>query len=168
MAGGAVSELSRGGMTTKIEAAKIATTAGVHMAIADGRVDHPLKRISEGGRCTWFLTPSNPVTARKKWIAGSLEPKGVVRVDAGAAQALVNGKSLLPAGVTAVEGGFARGDCVLIRNADGGEIGRGLIAYDAIEAMRIMGRSSRDIEKLLGYAGRAAMIHRDDMALGGA
>ncbi len=168
MAGGAVSELSRGGMTTKIEAAKIATTAGVHMAIADGRVDHPLKRISEGGRCTWFLTPSNPVTARKKWIAGSLEPKGVVRVDAGAAQALANGKSLLPAGVTAVEGGFARGDCVLIRNADGGEIGRGLIAYDAIEAMRIMGRSSRDIEKLLGYAGRAAMIHRDDMALGGA
>ena len=167
MAGGAASELSRGGMRTKVEAAKIATTAGVHMAIADGRVDHPLKRIAEGGPCTWFLTPSTPVTSRKKWIAGSLEPKGVVRIDSGAAKALVSGKSLLPAGVKGIEGSFARGDCVLIRNPDGGEIGRGLIAYDAGEAAQIMGRSSRDIEKILGYSGRAAMIHRDDMALGG-
>ena len=167
MAGGAASELSRGGMRTKVEAAKIATTAGVHMAIADGRVDHPLKRIAEGGPCTWFLTPSNPVTSRKKWIAGSLEPKGVVRIDSGAAKALVSGKSLLPAGVKGIEGSFARGDCVLIRNPDGGELGRGLIAYDAGEAAQIMGRSSRDIEKILGYSGRAAMIHRDDMALGG-
>ena len=167
MAGGAASELSRGGMRTKVEAAKIATTAGVHMAIADGRVDHPLKRIAEGGPCTWFLTPSNPVTSRKKWIAGSLEPKGVVRIDSGAAKALVSGKSLLPAGVKGIEGSFARGDCVLIRNPDGGEIGRGLIAYDAGEAAQIMGRSSRDIEKILGYSGRAAMIHRDDMALAG-
>nr|HMN74257.1 glutamate 5-kinase [Rhodoblastus sp.] len=155
------------GMRTKIEAAKIATTAGVHMAIADGRVAHPLKRIEDGGRCTWFLTPSNPVTSRKKWIAGSLEPKGVVRIDSGAAKALLSGKSLLPAGVKGIEGGFNRGDCVLIRNPDGGEIGRGLIAYDAGEAAQIMGRSSRDIEKILGYSGRAAMIHRDDMALGG-
>ena len=167
MAGGAASELSRGGMRTKVEAAKIATTAGVHMAIADGRVEHPLRRIAEGGPCTWFLTPSNPVTSRKKWIAGSLEPKGVVRIDSGAAKALVSGKSLLPAGVTGIEGGFARGDCVLIRNPEGGEIGRGLIAYDAGEAAQIMGRSSRDIEKILGYSGRAAMIHRDDMALAG-
>ena len=167
MAGGAASEFSRGGMRTKIEAAKIATTAGVHMAIADGRVDHPLRRIEESGRCTWFLTPSNPVTSRKKWIAGSLEPKGVVRIDEGAAKALIGGASLLPAGVTGIEGGFSRGDCVLIRNAAGGEIGRGLIAYDAGEAAQIMGRSSRDIEKILGYSGRAAMIHRDDMALGG-
>ena len=167
MAGGAASELSRGGMRTKVEAAKIATTAGVHMAIADGRVEHPLRRIAEGGPCTWFLTPSNPVTSRKKWIAGSLEPKGVVRIDSGAAKALVSGKSLLPAGVKGIEGSFARGDCVLIRNPDGGEIGRGLIAYDAGEAAQIMGRSSRDIEKILGYSGRAAMIHRDDMALGG-
>ena len=167
MAGGAASEFSRGGMRTKIEAAKIATTAGVHMVIADGRVDHPLKRIAEGGRCTWFMTPSNPVTARKKWIAGSLEPKGIVRIDDGAAKAIVGGASLLPAGVSGVEGVFARGDCVVIRNAAGGEIGRGLIAYDASEAAQIMGRSSRDIEKILGYSGRAAMIHRDDMALGG-
>lgn len=167
MAGGAASELSRGGMRTKIEAAKIATTAGVHMAIADGRIDHPLKRISDGGRCTWFLTPSNPVTSRKKWIAGSLEPKGVVRIDEGAARAIRGGASLLPAGVKAIEGGFNRGDCVVIRNPAGGEIGRGLIAYDAGEAAQIMGRSSRDIEDILGYSGRSAMIHRDDMALGG-
>ncbi len=167
MAGGAASEFSRGGMRTKIEAAKIATTAGVHMVIADGRINHPLKRIVGGGPCTWFMTPSNPVTARKKWIAGSLEPKGVVRIDAGAARALAGGASLLPAGVACVEGGFSRGDCVVIRNAAGGEIGRGLIAYDAGEAAQIMGRSSRDIEKILGYSGRAAMIHRDDMALGG-
>ena len=167
MAGGAASEFSRGGMRTKIEAAKIATTAGVHMAIADGRVLHPLKRIADGGPCTWFLTPSNPVTSRKKWIAGSLEPKGVVRIDSGAAKALVSGNSLLPAGVKGIEGEFNRGDCVVIRNADGGEIGRGLIAYDAGEATQIMGRSSRDIEKILGYSGRAAMIHRDDMALAG-
>ncbi len=167
MAGGAASEFSRGGMRTKIEAAKIATTAGVHMVIADGRVDHPLNRVASGAPCTWFMTPSNPVTARKKWIAGSLEPKGVVRIDAGAARALAGGASLLPAGVACVEGGFSRGDCVVIRNAAGGEIGRGLIAYDAVEAAQIMGRSSRDIEKILGYSGRAAMIHRDDMALGG-
>jgi glutamate 5-kinase len=167
MAGGAASEFSRGGMRTKIEAAKIATTAGVHMAIADGRVEHPLRRIEQGGPCTWFLTPSNPVTSRKKWIAGSLEPKGVVRIDEGAAKAILGGASLLPAGVAGIEGSFARGDCVVIRNAAGGEIGRGLIAYDAGEAAQIMGRSSRDIEAILGYSGRAAMIHRDDMALGG-
>ena len=167
MAGDAASEFSRGGMRTKIEAAKIATTAGVHMVIADGRADHPLRTIAEGGRCTWFLTPSNPVTSRKKWIAGSLEPKGVVRIDDGAVKAILGGASLLPAGVSGIEGGFSRGDCVLIRNPRGGEIGRGLIAYDAGEAAQIMGRSSRDIETILGYSGRAAMIHRDDMALGG-
>ena len=137
------------------------------MAISDGRVEHPLKRIADGGPCTWFLTPSNPVTARKKWIAGSLEPKGVVRIDEGAAKAILGGASLLPAGVAGIDGGFSRGDCVLIRNPAGGEIGRGLIAYDAGEAAQIMGRSSRDIETILGYSGRAAMIHRDDMALGG-
>jgi glutamate 5-kinase len=154
-------------MRTKVEAAKIATTGGAHMVIADGRIDRPIKHIAEGGRCTWFLTPSNPVKARKKWIAGSLEPKGVVHIDAGAARALDNGKSLLPAGVTRVEGVFARGDCVVIRNALGGEIGRGLISYDAAEAAQIMGRSTRDIESILGFSGRPAMIHRDDMALGG-
>ncbi|WP_036263561.1 glutamate 5-kinase [Methylocapsa aurea] len=167
MAGGAASQLSRGGMRTKIEAAKIATTGGAHMLIADGRVAHPVARIGSGAPCTWFLTGSNPVTARKKWIAGSLEPRGALHLDAGAARAIVSGKSLLPAGVTRIEGNFARGDCVLIRNADGGEIGRGLVAYDASEAVLIAGRNSQDIEALLGAPGRAAIIHRDDMVVAG-
>ncbi|MDB5545075.1 MAG: glutamate 5-kinase [Hyphomicrobiales bacterium] len=167
MAGGAASEMSRGGMRTKIEAGKIATTGGTHMVIADGRVDHPVKRIAEGGRCTWFLTPSNPVTARKKWIAGSLEPRGAVHIDAGAARALASGASLLSAGVVRVEGSFARGDCILIRDSRGAEIGRGLVAYDAVDAAQLVGRNSREIEAVLGAPGRAEMIHRDDMALGG-
>ena len=167
MAGGAASAFSRGGMRTKIEAARIATTGGAHMIIADGREPSPLTRIAQGGRCTWFLTPSNPVTARKKWIAGSLEPKGAAHLDAGAARALANGKSLLPAGVTRVEGVFARGDCIVIRNAEGGEIGRGLVTYDASDAVKIIGRSSKDIEGLLGFKGPDELIHRDDMALAG-
>jgi glutamate 5-kinase len=165
MAGGAASELSRGGMRTKIEAARIATAAGTHMVIADGRIAHPIARIASGGPCTWFLTPSNPIAARKIWIGGSLELKGAVHIDAGAAQALASGKSLLPAGVTSVEGAFARGDCVAIRDAQGAEIGRGLVAYDALHAERIRGRNSRDIAHILGTPGRAEMIHRDDMTL---
>ena len=167
MAGAAGSELSRGGMRTKIEAGKIATTAGVHMVIASGHVDHPLAAIARGGPSTWFLSPANPVTARKKWIAGSLEPKGTLHIDAGAVDALRRGKSLLPAGVTRVEGGFARGDAVIVRGPDGTEIGRGLSAYDAEDAARIRGRSSGDIQLVVGFAGRAEMIHRDDLVLAG-
>jgi glutamate 5-kinase len=164
MAGGAASELSRGGMRTKIEAGKIATAGGTHMVIADGRPKNPLKRVAEGARCTWFLTPSNPVTARKSWIAGALEPRGTLHVDDGAAKALRSGASLLPVGVRRIEGGFSRGDAVIIRDGSG-VLGRGLVAYDAEEAGRIMGRSSREIEQVLGYAGRAEMVHRDDLVL---
>ena len=167
MAGGAASELSRGGMRTKIEAARIATAAGVHMIIADGRIQHPIAAIGAGAPCTWFLTPSTPQAARKTWIGGSLEVKGALHVDAGAAKALGGGKSLLPAGVTRVEGAFARGDCVVIRDERGAELGRGLVAYDALHAERIKGRNSRDIAEVLGTPGRAEMIHRDDMALTG-
>lgn len=165
MAGGAESELSRGGMFTKIEAAKIATTAGTHMLIASGKIEHPLRAIAEGGRCTWFLTPANPVTARKRWIAGSLEPKGTLTIDAGAAAALRAGKSLLPAGVIRVDGQFARGDAVIVRDPDNHEIGRGLVAYDAADAERIKGRSSADVTLILGGSGRSAMIHRDDLVI---
>jgi glutamate 5-kinase len=154
-------------MRTKIEAARIATSAGTHMVIADGRVAHPIARVAAGEPCTWFLTPSNPLLARKAWIGGSLELKGSITVDAGAARALASGKSLLPAGVTRIEGAFARGDCVAIRDERGAELGRGLIAYDALHAERIRGRNSRDIAHILGTPGRAEMIHRDDMALGG-
>lgn len=164
MAGGAASELSRGGMRTKIEAGKIATAGGTHMVIADGRTKNPLKRVAEGGRCTWFLTPSNPATARKTWIAGALEPRGTLYVDEGAARALHGGASLLPVGVRRIEGTFHRGDAVTIRS-ESRVLGRGLVAYDAEEAARIIGRPSREIEGILGYPGRTEMIHRDDMAL---
>jgi len=167
MAGGPASELSRGGMQTKIEAGKIATAGGAHMVIADGRKQNPVARIGAGAPCTWFLTASSPVTARKKWIAGSLVPHGVVQIDEGAARAIVAGASLLPAGVKSVEGDFTRGDCVLIRDLQGGEIGRGLVGYDALHAARIIGRNSRDVARILGIEGRLEMIHRDDMALAG-
>ena len=153
-------------MRTKIEAAKIATTGGTHMIIADGRVLNPIKRIEFKGPCTWFLTGSNPVSARKTWIAGVLEPKGILFLDTGATDAIRAGKSLLPAGVKKIEGVFERGDAVVMRAPDGGELGRGLIGYDSTEAALLAGKSSRDIEKILGYAGRAELIHRDDMALG--
>src|SRR3954471_22888350 len=164
MAGGAASELSRGGMRTKIEAGKIATAGGTHMVIADGRTKNPLKRVAEGGRCTWFLTPSNPATARKTWIAGALEPRGTLTVDEGAARALQGGASLLPVGVRRIEGAFSRGDAVTIRDGRG-VLGRGLVAYDAEEASRIVGQPSQRIETILGYPGRAEMVHRDDLAL---
>jgi glutamate 5-kinase len=166
MAGAAGSDLSRGGMQTKIEAGKIATRGGTHMVIASGRVQHALKAIERGAPCSWFLTPANPVTARKKWIAGSLEPKGVLTIDAGAVAALRRGKSLLPAGVIRVEGQFARGDAVVIRGPDGNEIGRGLVAYDAEDAEKILGHSSSEIASILGYGGRTEMVHRDHLAVG--
>ncbi len=167
MAGASASTLARGGMLTKIEAGKIATTGGTHMIIASGHVQNPLRAIAGGAACTWFLTPANPVTARKKWIAGSLEPRGALVIDAGAVKALRSGKSLLPAGVVRIEGAFGRGDAVVVRGPDGHEIGRGLIAYDAEDAERIKGRSSADILSILGFGGRTEMIHRDDLVLGG-
>jgi len=165
MAGAAESELSRGGMRTKIEAAKIATSAGTHMLIASGKIEHPLQAVADGGKCTWFLTPANPVTARKRWIAGSLEPKGVLVIDAGAVKALHAGRSLLAAGVTRIEGAFARGDAVVVRGPEGHEIGRGLVAYGADNAERIKGKSSAEASKILGLAGRPEMIHRDDLVV---
>ena len=136
------------------------------MVIASGRIEHPLDAIAKGGRCTWFLTPANPITARKKWIAGSLEPKGTLTLDAGAVTALRRGNSLLPVGVIKVEGNFARGDAVIVRGPDGAEIGRGLVAYDAEEAEKIRGKGSSDVKLILGIEGRAEMVHRDDLALG--
>ena len=166
MAGVAGSELSRGGMLTKIEAGKIAAHGGTHMVIASGRIAHPLRAIASGARCTWFLTPANPVTARKKWIAGSLEPKGTLTIDAGAVAALHGGKSLLPAGVTRIDGMFSRGDAVVIRGPDGAEVGRGLVAYDAEDAAKVRGRSSAEISSILGFGGRTEMVHRDDLVVG--
>ncbi len=165
MAGDAGSELSRGGMKTKVEAGRIALAAGAHMVIASGKVLRPLAQLEEGAPCTWFIAQSDPVSARKRWISGQLEPKGTLYVDAGAEKALAQGRSLLPAGVTRIEGRFDRGDAVIIRSAEGRELGRGLIAYEASEANQIAGKRSSEIATILGIAGRAELIHRDDMAL---
>ena len=165
MAGSAGTELSRGGMVTKIEAARIALASGTNMVITSGKVLHPLRSLSEGAACTWFLAPSDPVTARKRWIAGQLEPKGAVEIDAGAEKALLTGKSLLPAGVKRVDGSFERGDAVIIRGPSGRELGRGLVAYARADAERIIGRKSGEIAAILGHAGRTELVHRDDMVL---
>jgi glutamate 5-kinase len=165
MAGVAASGFSNGGMITKLTAGKIATTAGCRMAIANGHVLHPLKAVEEGARCTWFLAAGEPRTARKRWIAGSLKPAGKLLVDAGALRALKSGKSLLPAGVTAVDGDFERGDAVVVCDPSGQAVARGLAAYSAADARRIMGHKSREIEAILGYRGREELIHRDDLVV---
>ena len=165
MAGDAGSELSKGGMVTKIIAARIALAAGTHMVITSGKVLHPLRGLGEGAPCTWFLAGSDPLTARKKWIAGVLQPKGYLFIDAGAARALLRGKSLLPAGVRRLEGVFDRGDAVGIREEGGAVIGQGLSAYSHADASRIIGRKSSEISAILGFEGRSEIVHRDDMAL---
>lgn len=165
MAGDAGSELSKGGMVTKVAAARIAMGSGCHMVITSGKVLHPLAALGSGAPCTWFLAPSDPVTARKRWIVGNLEPHGWVEIDSGAEKALAIGKSLLPAGVRRVNGDFERGDAVIIRNVEGREIGRGLIAYGSEDAKRILGKKSSEIAAILGHSGRTELIHRDDMAL---
>jgi glutamate 5-kinase len=165
MAGGAASELSRGGMRTKVDAGKIATAAGTAMIITLGSRLNPLAAIDRGERFTLFEPSRHPVKGYKSWIAGHLEPAGRLIIDAGAVTALLSGKSLLPAGVTAVSGSFARGDTVAIAGPDGTEIARGLVAYDAGDAVKIAGRKSAEIAAVLGYEGRSAMIHRDDLVV---
>jgi glutamate 5-kinase len=167
MAGGVGSGMGSGGMATKIMAAKLATAAGCHMAIARGDVLGPLAAMAREGGSTWFRAAATPQAARKRWIAGTLKPQGRLIVDAGAAVAIRSGKSLLPAGIRQIEGAFERGDCVTVHGPDGAEIGRGLIAFDASDARTIMGRQSNDIETLLGVRGRDEMIHRDDFVEAG-
>lgn len=167
MAGGAGSELSRGGMKTKIDAGKIATDGGTAMVITLGKRLSPLSAISAGAKATWFEPAADPVTARKKWIAGSLDERGAVHVDAGAVRALRSGKSLLPAGCTAVDGAFHRGDALRILGPQGEDLGRGLVAFDAADARAVLGRKTHEIEAILGYTGRKELIHRDHMVLRG-
>ena len=164
MAGDAASGLSRGGMKTKIMAAKTATAAGCAMAITKGDVMHPISALDDGANATWFLAHTDPQAARKRWIA-AMKPRGEISVDQGAAEALMSGKSLLPAGVVAVSGPFGRGDPVAISDSNGNQLGQGLSRYTWTEADQIKGRRTSDIEGLLGYPGRAALIHRDDMVL---
>ncbi len=165
MAGDAASELSRGGMRTKLDAGRIATAAGTAMIIASGKEAGPLTAIERGARATLFRPSAAPVRAYKTWIAGQLEPAGRIGVDIGAVKALHAGKSLLPAGVTFVDGTFSRGDTVAILDPDGREAGRGLVAYDAADAVKIAGLKTGEIAGVLGYDARAAMVHRDDLVL---
>ncbi len=165
MAGRSASQVGSGGMAAKIAAARIAMAAGCHMCIAAGVHRHPLRRIEEGADCTWFVPSATPAAARKQWIAGTLRPAGAITIDAGALRALLEGRSLLPAGVTAARGRFDRGDTVSVLAGDGAEIARGIVAYSDVDAARIMGRRSSEIADILGFRGRDEMIHRDDLVL---
>ncbi len=161
MAGDAGSGLSKGGMKTKLMAAKTATGAGCALVVTEGSVMHPLSALEQGAPSTWFTAQGDPQAARKRWIA-AMKPKGEIVIDAGAAIALAQGKSLLPAGVTEVTGKFGRGEPVTICGP-AGPLGQGLARYTAAEAQAIRGRRSGEIEAVLGYPGRAALVHRDDM-----
>ena len=164
MGGDPVSGLSKGGMKTKLMAARTAVAGGCAMAIAEGSVLNPLSAVADGARVTWFLPDTDPQAARKRWIA-AMKPKGEITVDAGAAQALGQGKSLLPAGVTAVTGRFGRGDPVVVLDGRGARLASGLVRYSSTETRAIAGYRSDAIPAILGYPGRAALIHRDDMVL---
>jgi glutamate 5-kinase len=164
MAGDAGSGLSKGGMKTKLLAAKMAIAAGCTMAITEGSKLNPLKSLNNGANCTWFTATLDPHAARKRWIS-AMKPRGEITVDAGAAKALANGKSLLPAGIVAVNGEFGRGDPVAVLDPQSRRLAQGLSRYTAQEADAIKGRRSSEIEATLGYPGRAALIHRDDLAL---
>jgi glutamate 5-kinase len=165
MAGSANAAYASGGMVTKLEAARIATKAGCDMVICDGRPLGPLSKLRDGARSTLFHAGASPLTARKQWIAGALSPKGCLTVDAGALGALRKGRSLLPAGVVAVEGEFERGDLIAIHNQAGAVIGHGLSAYSAGDANIICGHKSREIEALLGYRGRDEIVHADNLVM---
>ncbi len=165
MAGAAVSADASGGMATKISAARIAMAAGCHMVIAKGDMNRPVAALEAGARSTWFVPKATPRAARKQWIAGSLQPRGTLIIDAGAKAALTAGRSLLPAGVSQVEGEFQRGEAVTVKDAAGSLLGRGLSAYSAVDARRISGHKTGEIETILGYRGRDAIIHRDDLVL---
>jgi len=165
MAGVAATDVGSGGMITKVAAGRIALAAGCHMVIASGRIPHPVQAVEDGARCTWFIASLNPARVRKQWIAGSLQPRGEIVVDDGAAAALASGKSLLPAGVLRIGGQFERGDAVLIRDPRGLVIAHGLSAYGCADAARIIGLRSSEIELVLGYRGREELVHRNDLAM---
>jgi glutamate 5-kinase len=165
MGGAAPTGDSSGGMVTKLAAARLAMTAGCRMVIAQGDALRPLTAIEQGARATWFIPGAEPRTARKRWIAGTLNPMGVLTVDDGAVAALKRGTSLLPAGVVAIDGSFDRGDAVVVKTRDGRELGCGLSAYSSADARAIAGHKSGEIEAILGYRGRDEMIHRDDLVV---
>ncbi|PWC47720.1 glutamate 5-kinase [Azospirillum sp. TSA6c] len=170
MAGEPPPGYSSGGMVTKIAAARVALSAGCRMVIAKGKRMNPLAALEQrpedgGALCTWFLPSAEPTSARKAWIAGHVNATGVLVVDDGAMRALSHGASLLPAGVSAVQGDFDRGDVVIVRTQEGREVARGLVAYSADDARKILRHKSTEIPEILGYQGRDEMIHRDDLVV---
>ena len=165
MAGEAKTLVGSGGMRTKLEAARIATSSGADLVIANGHALHPIRRVLDGARHTWFKAQRGSLAARKRWIAGALAPAGAIIVDAGAKRALLRNRSLLPVGVVRAEGDFRRGDAVRVVDEEGHELARGLIMYDRADVDRIKGRRSQEIEAILGYPARSALIHRDDLVL---
>ncbi len=165
MAGETRSDIGSGGMATKVQAASIATHAGCSTIIASGVIQHPLRALNDGARCTVFRASATPAAARKQWLAGVLEVRGELQLDGGAVKALREGNSLLPVGVSAVAGKFGRGDVVILKNAAGTDIGRGLAEYSDEEAVRLIGLRSDQIERALGYRGRAVMVHHDELVL---
>ena len=164
MAGDPVSGMSKGGMKTKLLAAKTAVAGGCAMAIMEGSVLRPLQALAQGANRTWFIAQGDPQAARKRWI-NAMKPRGELRLDAGAVVAMAQGKSLLPAGVTSVTGTFGRGDPVALVSPEGDILGKGLVRYTAVEAKAIAGHRSGEIEAILGYQGRAALVHRDDLVI---
>jgi glutamate 5-kinase len=167
LGGGANAEFASGGMATKLAAARIATEAGADMVICKGSASRPVTALLDGARYSLFHRRTSPKKARKNWIAGALDPKGQIVVDKGAQSALLKGKSLLPVGILRLSGQFDRGDLVQIINAEGIELGHGLAGYATAEAEKIKGQKSQVIETLLGYEGRAELIHADDLVLRG-
>ena len=165
MAGETRSDIGSGGMSTKVQAASIATHAGCSTIIASGIIEYPLQALSDGARYTIFPASATPAVARKQWLAGVLEVCGELQLDDGAVKALGAGNSLLPVGVVAVAGNFRRGDVVALKIASGNDIGRGLAEYSNDEASRLVGLQSDQIEAALGYRGRAVMVHRDELVL---
>ncbi len=161
---GSGSGMGSGGMVSKLEAARIATRAGINLAIISGEHDQPLQRFMHSNIGTVFLA-SKAGSARKTWLVGRLTVKGSAAIDAGALRALERGSSLLPAGVTALTGRFERGDLIDIIDSNGEKIGQGLAEYDADEAQLVMGKRSDTLAELLGYAPRAAFVHRDHLVL---
>ena len=165
MAGGSGTAHGSGGMVTKLAAAKICLMNGCAMVIAKGEAEHPLQRLQDGEKSSWFMPSTTPAKARKRWIAGSLQASGTLVLDDGALSALNAGKSLLPIGVASIEGDFEKGDAVILKNRAGIELARGLSSYSSHEAQKIIGKKSSEIESLLGYRGRDELIHRDDLAM---
>jgi glutamate 5-kinase len=158
-----ISQHGTGGMKTKIDAAKICQLSGCQMAIANGLLIRPIKKIIDKNNCTWFLPKISKLDARKKWIISSISPRGKLIIDDGAKQALSNGKSLLAAGIKKVSGKFKKGDHIKVLDKENYECARGLSSFSSDEILKIMGHHSREIEKLLGYVAKSEVIHKDDM-----